>query len=711
MAVSKVTLYKTKLTPSKNFWLDNIQDYLNKCIKLTFNDFQYQKIEADIVIKINLDQEYQHDLGYNYAVVNQDDYYYYYFITNVKQIAQKTLELSLSIDSIHTYRYLINNHFSDKTKITRQHKDRYITPQSEITDNQVVISRNVDEVSEGGSLPKYKTSINNVPATSPNIINRKWYLIYRSSTTDENSGVNCYLCSNEAIRLPGSGIGNEGIDKTGVQYGLCYLDNISPTYQIEINGVNYNNPNITFFYNTSTGKILYHFWSYDTSTGLYTVQEAHDVAFNNFKIKSDVFMRIKSTSGDLNLNRRDEYQLIDFITQYQYYQCLPIDKIDKTDSRLIKIIELPYLPVEPTINNNIYNFSNTNFRFDTISLLLKLDDLSTQFSSVVNTNLQIPEMRVTVPALSSRRTALKDIKYESKLYHSDFYTYKYVYDSFSKEILLQNFKPVTYLAATGFRIDFYQSSNITSNLMFKFTPYSATYLESSDFDKYLVANRNNEVPIFNNSYLNYIRNGYNYDKKNKERQDVFNWVGTGLQIAGAIASFAVSTIPGAQVSAAAGISLAASATASIASNINSTISAESNIAEKLNELKSQSASVSGSDDLSLLNAYEGQILKYSSWSVSNTVKDTIFDLFYYCGYADGRQAIPNYNSRRCFNYLQCEPVFDNEDDPILIKYLEDIKARFKAGVTVLHKFNNGYEVNYDFEQKYENFETWICPRV
>ena len=76
------------------------------------------------------------------------------------------------------------------------------------------------------------------------------------------------------------------------------------------------------------------------------------------------------------------------------------------------------------------------------------------------------------------------------------------------------------------------------------------------------------------------------------------------------------------------------------------------------------------------------------------------DLFYYCGYTANRQDIPNTTSRYWFNYIQCEPVFNEEETSIYKNYLDDIKARYNAGITVYHDHNN----TYDWGQTHENWE-------
>ena len=45
-----------------------------------------------------------------------------------------------------------------------------------------------------------------------------------------------------------------------------------------------------------------------------------------------------------------------------------------------------------------------------------------------------------------------------------------------------------------------------------------TFKHTIDYEDYLLVSRNNEETIFSNDYLNYIRTGYNYDKKARDRE-------------------------------------------------------------------------------------------------------------------------------------------------------------------------------------------------
>ena len=81
----------------------------------------------------------------------------------------------------------------------------------------------------------------------------------------------------------------------------------------------------------------------------------------------------------------------------------------------------------------------------------------------------------------------------------------------------------------------------------------------------------------------------------------------------------------------------------------------------------------------------------------------IADLFYYTGYKHNKLEKPNLTSRYWFNFIQCSPVFNEEGASPYNDYIDDIKARYEAGITVYHSHNGVY----DWDQELENWEVSI----
>lgn len=120
-------------------------------------------------------------------------------------------------------------------------------------------------------------------------------------------------------------------------------------------------------------------------------------------------------------------------------------------------------------------------------------------------------------------------------------------------------------------------------------------------------------------------------------------------------------------------------------------------------MRNRAASISNTDDIDLLAYYNGNKLIKTIEEPSDAVKKSIYNLFRLTGYACDYYGVPNFTSRKFYNFIQCDPVFDDKAWLYGNEILNDIKARFRIGVTVYHKYNN----KYDFEQKYENFESWL----
>ena len=79
MATSKIRVYQTEITPDRK--VDNIDDYLNSLTPAySNNNFQYQRIGLNMVVKIPVSQSNVGKGNFNYAVIEQDGRSYYFFV-------------------------------------------------------------------------------------------------------------------------------------------------------------------------------------------------------------------------------------------------------------------------------------------------------------------------------------------------------------------------------------------------------------------------------------------------------------------------------------------------------------------------------------------------------------------------------------------------------------------------------------------------------
>ena len=699
---SKLTFYQCEITPEKNCVVDDITGYLSSLTPLVVDNFQYIKLDLDLYIKINSSQTNVANFNYNYVAVKNEDVskvYYYFIIGSPKWISQNTIQLQLSLDTLNTYWTDLT--FTDKTHITRQHKDRF----TKKTSNHLL--RKVDKYEEGITGTKFYKSGTSLRVSSADY---DWYLIYKNKenvSTNTSVPIDCFCCASENItlNLPTSENGiNFANYNVGDSISIYSKDNSSFTWTV--NGSSYNiSANGTYkglllikrqFANVgyllkSDGNVLVSNIGNTTLTGITSTLKGYyaagydpvelgqadnySSAIGNLELQNYTEILIGGTSGTLS----------------------SINTINRSDTKIIKIIKMPYAPFDVNIVSGKMTIP-TGWIYS--GGYLKLEDLNTEFLSYVDGGFDLDELQLSYTSGDIAANKKHDIKYESKLYNSNFYSVKYAYDNFEKEILLERFTARTDFP--GNVIKFKQSNNISSNSLFDIQAINGTYDEPTLYGRYLNVNRQNELALFSSDYINYIRTGYNYDKKAKERQRYSNIMSIGLSAAGSVAGFAASAVTGG-VSTAAAIGTTQSLINGISNAIFQSISAEDAINQKLESTKQSPASVSNTEDLNLLSYYNGNRLIHYTESVSDEVKNSIYTLFRLTGYACNDYGVPVTNTRLYYNFLQCDADIEESSWTAGKDFLDDVKSRLKTGITIFHKVNGSY----DFQQTKENFETWL----
>ena len=648
-------------------------------------------------------------LTYNYIAVKNEDVnkvYYYFIIGSPTWISQNTIQLQLSLDTLNTF----NNDliWTNKTNITRQHKDRFSTTYTTTAQGKV-LNRKIDGYDEGFAPVKYFNTGTSIRSSSADY---DFYLIYRNKenlNTSSTVPIECYLCASEEINL------NISVNSNGIQFNnynigdsLYAFAKDNTTFTTTINGTSYTisasgqYKGIAFF-RLENGTNIAHVLKDDGSV---IIPNIGNTALTD--VTATVKVRVC----------RSFVPEVDAASQYTYYSVLgqvearnystitigqtsatllSIDSVDRTDSRIVKIIKMPYAPFT-------LDFVNGKLRIPAgwtySGGYLLLNDLNTEFLNVIAGNDDFSDyVSLTVVPADIGKNKDNNIKFESKLYNSSFFSLKYIYDNFEKEFLLERYTART--TYPGVMINFKQSNNISSNSIFKFDAMNGTYKEPTLYGQYLNVNRQNEVALYNSDYLTYIRNGYNYDKKAKAQQFGAGVAGVALGALGAAASV---FMPAAGVVGAAGaISLGTSTLSSIVSIINTSISNEVAIQQKLENAKKSAASVSNTEDLNLLSYYNGnRLIKYTE-DINENIKKSLYDLFRLTGYACNDYAVPAVNSRVYYNFLQCKADFEDTNWTYGKAFLDDIKAKYEIGVTYFHKVDG----TYDWPQEKENFEIWM----
>lgn len=735
---NSLKIYQTNIFPDRNMIVEDLETYLSSEATLMYEDsnFQYVRTQMDQSIKIDIktatfikdqiedddDTTIKPNLG-NYVrlvlknpAATSNNMYVYYFINRAEWVAEYTVRLYLQLDVLNTFYDSFKNNISDRTHVLREHKDRFVETYSTTTK----LRRNIDKFSENLNPILYKKSRTTV--NQQNYSGQKWYLIYRTEYADQedksSNPIHCYCISDTAVSV--------ALENTNMivpdmlQEGIYYYileDGMFLRTEDHLHGwtiVNYggnDNRNFGIAFYKGANNLIY-VAEMDNAAGNYWV--ANDtVSCSGIEIVTNphtpsYVVNVKTSVWFLTYNQWTELSALTsstINTSTEISATLStISDVDRTNSKLMKIIELPYSPFTPTVSLGKMSLptgwvvnSPTLGVNDTAVVALELQDLSKEFVSIIN-KLDL----ATIYSLDFDRDdeeAIQafDSKFESKLYNSSFYQVKLSYDTFQATLKLEEYK-IANINQFQFNLYFKPSNQMNSNLAFKMDPISFSPEETLDYQQYILSNRDNEIQIYNAQYLNYLRYGKQYDLNNLLANAMSaagsSAVSTGATAAIMAAGLAPATAPFAL--AAGVIGSAISIGASIYSQINS-------IQEKEEKYKNQAANVQGNNDLDVFKYYNGNALIDFRYSLSNEMKTAIFNLLRLTGYATDETKTPSLNTRIFYNFIQAEVEFENSENDIYAAYINYIKEKFKAGITIFHRWGGAY----DLEQANENWEQWI----
>ena len=528
--------------------------------------------------------------------------------------------------------------------------------------------------------------------------NNNWYLIYKDAS------LRCYLTNDTGFsaKIGGS---NEITASDLVEGNYYYIlpernENEEVVMAIDDGSyvtANKNNEvlgvklgmNVTAFYkdgaNIKVVRFCYDYvfdWvyyrKYEYTTNKIKILSNYDV------VKANILTSLTNSLSAIRNGTNKDFNITTTTEEVRSFSSL-----NRRDSTLVKIIKLPYRPTNE-------NFSG--WKYDSDSHMLYLDVLDTEFQNSMLSEIN-PLSALNVNGSLPTANALRNDIYESKIYHSDYYQPKFVYDSFNFIFALERVNMDNYVESANFNVIFRASNSINSRFLFSFPDYNVEGKKLEDYSNIMIVARNNDVPYYTDSYMQYIKNGFNFDVKTKQRQETGTWVGTALSLVGAIASFASSGVTGG-FGVVGGITLATTAVGQLVNAVNTTAQAEANQAQKLLQLKQQQSSVASADDVDLMTAYTNNKAKWMLYRVSERMRKLLADLFFFTGYIDETTGIPDVNTRVRFNFLSCE-LFVLEDNNLPSEIMEDIKNKYNLGVTFLHHYNS----EWDFTQIYENWET------
>lgn len=587
--------------------------------------------------------------------------------------------------------------------------------------------REIDLKSEEINTPVYKRNQETIyEQEGRGSIN--WSLYYKNKDTQDNSPVECYLlpdASCGAVYQTSDGKVNPNNTPSNGDYIIFYSQDKTGFY-INVNGSDYQ-INMTTGWSWGT----FQRWSLiavrrldaDTIEVYRAEMEGKSLFFpsvpvfsgNWQKIYSGAYIQVETLQDDMDTRRvaslpsattwiANSIHLgstftINFGTTATA-TILSTPQINRTLQENIKIIDVPYCPSSYALDNSNNLILPVMWALDTDNYMMKLRDTSARFVNDVTSGVRsilvdfiqnIPNVNMT-----NQKRFLKD----SKLYHSDYYRVKFVYDSFGKQFELEkiNFVP-NETNSNYFQFRFVVSRNIVSKFLFSFIYDYKVVAE--DYENVVAVSRNNEEVLYNSAYLNYVRSGFNYDVKAKERQEEASGLGIGLSALALVSSIVIGVATENPIAIAGAVAGGIGLAGQLVNYAKTTAQAEDNLQRKLQEAKLQAVSVMNADDVDLLWEYTGgNKAKMCYYKASDKMLEVLDDLFYYCGYKTDEQKIPYVRSRYWFNFVQASLIME-ETNNLTEEIEKDIKDKFENGVTFLHYRQN----KFDFKQEMENIET------
>ena len=154
------------------------------------------------------------------------------------------------------------------------------------------------------------------------------------------------------------------------------------------------------------------------------------------------------------------------------------------------------------------------------------------------------------------------------------------------------------------------------------------------------------------------------------------------------------------------LAIAGAAVGLVSHAISSAISlsnAERGLQQKIATAKAQSVNIAGSDDVDLMVSYADNRLKVMRYEASDAVKNALFNLFYYFGYACEETGAPTHNNRYLFDYLQADARFVHGSNNVTYSpvFVDAVREKIAQGVTFIHTYMC---VNGLLDTTYENWE-------
>ena len=697
-----IKLYKTDLRPELNEVFDDIALFLADLQpKHQWANVKYTKPELDIMIKLPLDGTYNHLGQFDYCDLfdEQANKHYYYYILNTNWKAKQTLQLQLSMDTLNTFWQDIKATLGPNTHVTRRYFDRWKKVGAKA---YPLIDKHPEEI----SAPPM------VQIAKPKVVGptKRWTLVYRTEYDADVKAnpITCYVIPETDVPITPTAYGTYTLSKNAAAPGIWWVMTVG------------NNPNDVFTIKSGNTARTIEMKNYSRAAFVIESDCIHAYVYTldtpSVDIKADeiVFDRCKE------IYRQSKAFDVGFsLASADFTNPLVMDagmstgtlqnfkawyENNKTDTRLVKILELPYAPFDEKTDSSGKMIIPDGFEMY-YGLLRYNGAISGMESTVASFGNLAPEPFVIADVVNEQGIQKKanPEEYETKLWNSSYYVLKYVYDAQSKPIKLEEFEHLA-VPSYSLSINFCPSTGMDNSMGFEF---KSTEQLDTDFGDWLISNRTTEIPVYGNSYIDYMRYGKSVDERNRGfsiASTVAGGIGstaqTSASLAFAIAGAKIGSLTGlAGAGIGAGVGLVTSAIATAAS----IYKANDQINSKIDQYKHQASSVSASNDLSVFRKYGKNKLLQVEYQPTKELRDSIGRYFHLYGYSCDEYGVPKWNTRIWSEYYVMEPDFFMSY--IEKDYEEDISARMQSGFRLLHRVNLSDRSGvYDFDSEYENFE-------
>lgn len=722
MRINSGTIDKNQVL---NFEFDSDrEEFLTERVNMSGR--RYEGVEAPNFIKnlwklyneITFFDESRIPLNVNYMRVTIDgNFWQYFYIYDYEDLGRNQVKYYLKLDSVMTHLFHRTNSsnivYENKEQlILREHKDRF----------------------EANGTPIYDKTLEDVDI-KPTVLNLKY----------EEAASNPYrlvlkkfggaVVNNEVLSYPIYAYDVHGITTSGntvntmeftMPLGWGYETPTTQTSQIAFfwDGIN---GDTTVLVDTKSRAVRhsidndgYHYLEviygdvFNSSNTSITGSSAIITTNGNIRFSGDAILKLHTNalSGPLTLyiekDRGFDYgaphhhlsdrRFAQFLSSNRMIRPYSLSLIDYTESKTQKIIELP-----------------KGFEFDISAL-----QTGTNGARIV-LNSELGEVSESIPMttkifnttfnINQNKLALND----PKLYHSQFRPRYLSY--LSESILLRRESLINTVNTIPFNYKINNSDY--SKLLLYSTINDTNYQKSEMYELSKIIDLNNEIAVIKDDFNQYLDTNYRSDQRLQE-----------LQVARAnrdLISSSVNQVVGIGAGIVGG-AIAGNVAGAVIGGVTGTVRAVTNIANGVKnfnqmkeELKINYEQKIKSLQYSLINI-TGLTPEFNSLIGSNNLKLFEFEprdeelnylgtYFHLYGYNCLEYKKPNLKTRYHFNYIQMELVnYEVMLSTITTEVLEDIKERFRKGLTILHvNYVDTNLFSVDWTQTKENYERVLMP--